>query len=401
MNKNNPLFIVIACVWLLPFSSVQLLPFGIPLYPIEIILLVAFPFLFTKDTYKIFSEQFTQKIAIFSLILFCGAGISFLFNPGTLIGLGQLKSFFFFPVLFWLFATSALSEFECRSRLLWHLRWMFFSVAATALFSVFSHGLTYDSRLNAWFDSPNLLAMLLLPGVILWSAFLVLKRKRTSFFEGISWGVVMTAFLATQSYSAFLAAFLAGVVFLWISREYVHWKGPALRIMILGALFIGGLLFVNGERGAEKWTSLITGDERSSFSSRKMIWSAAIKMLQDSPATGIGPGRFQSTYLEYQRFYPPYLEWAVPHPHNLFFALWLSSGILGAIASIWLCFFLFSALKEIPSKKEKALMGALFFGLFVSGLFDVPYFRAEFCFLFWLELALFSGMLLRKKGSCS
>jgi O-antigen ligase len=127
-----------------------------------------------------------------------------------------------------------------------------------------------------------------------------------------------------------------------------------------------------------------------------MIWHSAIRMIRDSPFTGIGPGRFQSVYLEYQRFYPPYLEWAVPHPHNLFLALWLSSGIIGVSASIGLCVFLFRSLREIPRKKERALMTALFLGVFVSGLSDVPYFRAEFCFIFWLELALFSGIFLKE-----
>jgi len=399
MIKNNPLFIVIACIWLLPFASVQFLPFGIPLYPIEIVLLIASPFLFTKELYKIFDVRFIRKIALFWLILFGGTGISFLLNPETLTGLGQLKSFFFFPALFWFFVTPVVDNLQCRNQVLLHLRWMFLLVAILAVFSGFFHGLTYDSRLNAWFDSPNLLAIFLLPGTILWSAFLLTERKKTSWLDDISWLVVMGAFLATQSYGSFLAAFLTGMVFLWVSREYAPWKGLELKIMIVGILLIGGLVFVNGGKGAEKWTSFITGDERSSFSSRKMIWSSAIKMVQDSPVTGIGPGRFQSVYLEYQRFYPPYLEWAVPHPHNLFLAFWLSSGILGALASIWICFFLFSSLKNIPQRKERALLGALFLGLFIVGLFDVPYFRAEFCFLFWLELALLSGMFLQNENS--
>ncbi len=397
MIANKPFFVLLVCIWLLPFASVQLLPFGIPLYPIEAVLLVASPFLLERRIRNIFQTRITRNIFIFALILCGGIIISFLSNPETLIGLGQIKSFFFFPILLWLVATPILSEFECRKRVFWHLRWMFLATAVCAATSVFFGGLTYDYRLSAWFQSPNLLALFLLPGVILWWAYMLLK-ERIFVYEGIFWAIMTGVFVATQSYGAFVAAFAAILSFLWISRAYVLWKRPVFKIMLIGLLLIGtGIFLGGGGAGITKWTLLITGDERSSLSSREMIWRSAWKMIQDSPVFGIGPGRFQEVYLEYQRFYPPYLEWAVPHPHNLFLSFWLSSGIFGVFSIVWLCLFLFYSMRQISCKTEKALIGALFLGVFVAGLWDVPYFRAEFCFVFWLTLALFSGMVLRKK----
>lgn len=397
MIANKPFFVLLVCIWLLPFASVQLLPFGIPLYPIEAVLLVASPFLLERRIRNIFQTRITRNIFIFALILCGGIITSFLSNPETLIGLGQIKSFFFFPILLWLVATPILSEFECRKRVFWHLRWMFLATAVCAATSVFFGGLTYDYRLSAWFQSPNLLALFLLPGVILWWAYMLLK-ERIFVYEGIFWAIMTGVFVATQSYGAFVAAFAAILSFLWISRAYVLWKRPVFKIMLIGLLLIGtGIFLGGGGAGITKWTLLITGDERSSLSSREMIWRSAWKMIQDSPVFGIGPGRFQEVYLEYQRFYPPYLEWAVPHPHNLFLSFWLSSGIFGVFSIVWLCLFLCYSMRQISRKTEKALIGALFLGVFVAGLWDVPYFRAEFCFVFWLTLALFSGMVLRKK----
>ena len=395
MIKNNSLYALIACIWLLPFASVQFLPFGIPLYPLEIGLLVSSPFWFTGKVINVFKAPASRKVAWFAAALLGGLLISYIVHPKTPAGLGQIKSFFFMPVVFWFGVTPILGDPRHRRRVLWHLRQMFLLAAISALISGFLYGLTYDHRLNAWFDSPNLLAIFLVPGVILWGIH-VFSGEKIRIADMSSWVIVSGTLFLTQSYGALGAVFIALVSFLWISRGYLSWKRLFLKVTIISLLLIVGCTFWSGEEEVKKWNSLVHVDGRSSLSSREMIWHSAIRMIQDSPFTGIGPGRFQSVYLEYQRFYPPYLEWAVPHPHNLFLALWLSSGIIGVSASIGLCVFLFCSLREIPRKKERALMTALFLGVFVSGLSDVPYFRAEFCFIFWLELALFSGIFLKE-----
>ena len=394
MARNNTFFILIACIWLLPFASIQFLPFGIPLYPLEIALLVSSPFLFPLEIGKIFRVPIVRKVALSSLLLFFGVLISYMSHPSTLTGLGQMKSFFFFPMVFWLVMTPFLGTRIRRERVFWHLRQMFALVALSALGSGLFQGLTYDHRLSAWFDSPNLLAMFLVPGAILWGVQ-ILSGERVRVSELLSWFVVNGTLLLTQSYGALMSVLIALVFSMWISREYLFRRQLLVKAAV-GLLVISGCIFVNSRQGFEKLDALIQGNERSSFSSREMIWRSALKMVQDSPLTGIGPARFQSVYLEYQRFYPPYLEWAVPHPHNLLLAIWLSSGIVGVCASIWLCVSLFYALKRVPIKKEKALLGALFLGVFVSGLLDVPYFRAEFCFVFWLESALLTGVFLER-----
>jgi len=391
MIRNDAFPFLVVCIWLLPFASFQFLPFGIPLYPIEIVLLIASPFLLNGGIREVFGVPVARKIALFSVILLGGALLSYMTHPYTLTGLGQIKSFFLMPMIFWVLMTPLVGDLDHRQRVFQHLRLMFTWAAVVALLDGFSGGFTYDHRLSAWFDSPNLLAIFFLPGVIPWWVHL-LSEKIVRVSDAFSWLAVTTVFLLTQSYGAFGAAVVAGVSFLWISRGHVSRK-PLLWRMATFTLILAGLgLFFGGGAAVEKWDMLVSGNERSSLSSRLMIWRSAVRMIQDSPWTGIGPGRFQSVYLEYQQFYPPYLEWAVPHPHNLFLAVWLASGVIGVLAGVWLCIFLFRFLKRIPTKEERALMAALFLGLFVSGLFDVPYFRAEFCFMFWLALALFTGM---------
>ena len=135
----------------------------------------------------------------------------------------------------------------------------------------------------------------------------------------------------------------------------------------------------------------INPEDRSSLSSRFMIWQSAWDIGKESWLWGIGPGNFQEKYLEYQTLYPPYLEWAVPHPHNIFLSFWLQSGFLGFLGFViicgWTLFRMFLSVSQRTNKKELELflIGFLFLML-LWGLVDTPYWRNDLSVLFWMML---------------
>jgi O-antigen ligase len=147
---------------------------------------------------------------------------------------------------------------------------------------------------------------------------------------------------------------------------------------------IGGIILFL-QIGTSKWEQLVAFQDRSSSMSRMMIWSAALKIGWDNPIIGIGPGRFQEKYLEYQKYFPPYLEWAVPQPHNLWLAIWLQLGILGVVGFGWL---LVTWLKEFADKKDKKEIDYMYLGIMLSilihGMVDTPYFKNDLAIIFWL-----------------
>ena len=135
-------------------------------------------------------------------------------------------------------------------------------------------------------------------------------------------------------------------------------------------------------------TDLLSADSRSSLSSRMMIWKASVKMLENNLIFGIGPGNFQKTYLEYQKFYPPYLEWAVPHPNNLYLTFWLSGGILGVVGFLGLVFFwLKDIFVKIKTESNEILFITLGIMLIIllHGIFDTTYFKNDLAIIFWLN----------------
>ncbi|MDP3962279.1 MAG: O-antigen ligase family protein, partial [bacterium] len=140
------------------------------------------------------------------------------------------------------------------------------------------------------------------------------------------------------------------------------------------------------ESGSEKWQALTQLENRSSFASRMMIWQSAGKMIADNPIFGIGLGRFQEVYLEYQKYFPPYLEWAVPQPHNLYFAVWLQTGLMGLIGFTLLIAWVIFLLVKNKSRESALLLGLLTLYL-LYGLFDTPFFKTDLAFAFWLVIA--------------
>ena len=155
----------------------------------------------------------------------------------------------------------------------------------------------------------------------------------------------------------------------------------------MAGLFLIMMVFFFLQRNTDKFDRAINLKERSSVSSRLMIWRSALKIGLDNPIIGIGPGNFQSKYLEYQKYFPPYLEWAVPQPHNLLIAFWLQTGIIGlcgflALLGVWLKTI---AGMEKRNQVEYICLGIIIY-ILVHGMADTTYFKNDLAVVFWLTI---------------
>ena len=130
--------------------------------------------------------------------------------------------------------------------------------------------------------------------------------------------------------------------------------------------------------------------ERSSLASRLAIWKSAGLMAEKNPLFGIGPGNFQEKYLEYQKYFPPYLEWSAPQPHNIFLAFWLESGLVGLIGFIILLVYFFRDNKK--AIENNLDLGILFLAIMIyvliHGLVDTTYWRNDLAVVFWVVAAM-------------
>ncbi len=394
--KLVPSYLLAFVFLLFPIAHFKVIFFGLPLYLSEIPLLFALGlFLFEWREYRErFKEMWRGNQVLFlgmSLFLL-GATLSYALNPHTLTGLGMLKSFFAAPLLLVFLLLLFVDTRGKTERILW--LWLGgLAVASWASLFFGTDSLTYDHRLRWIYSSPNYLAMLLAPGLLLSLYFFPLtKKKLTHYGMLFFFGILLLSLLFTQSFGAMTSIFLSLGLFFGLNRKNKEFFSRKLLLTFGICVFFIFILLVS----SQKFQGFLHGDARSSLASREMIWQSSIKILQDHILFGIGPGNFQAKYLEYQRYFPPYLEWAVPEPHNVYLALWLSTGLIG-LAGLFLVlgvtfrrFFKVWQQKNLSTHERflgSLLLSLLFFFL-VYGLVDTPYFKNDLAFAFWGALGL-------------
>ncbi len=391
--------LILSGFFLLPFARLKLTLFGLPLYALEIPVLIAaaiFLLGIIRKRAVPYLPLFSDTILTAGIILFAsGAALSFAANPFSETGLGLIKSWVCFPIAAAALWTAARGRTD-RLFSAWFIA--ISGIAISSLVYLSLHILTFDGRLEAWYTSPNFLAAMLTPGLLIGTHLLISllaeEKRCLSLIAATSLALpaITVALFFTRSYGAWVAATIALAAYL-LFVGMTKKRMAAVFAIVLSAIAV----FTLSEYDSEKWQSLVSLNERSSLSSRLIIWRSATKMISDQPLLGIGIGRFQEEYLAYQQYFPPYLEWAVPEPHNFFLALWLNTGFIGLIGFILILIRSAWILLRQPLPENKKMSRRLILCLFVFflayGLSDTPYFGNDLSFVFWMLIASGIGLV--------
>ena len=392
-----------AILFILPASLVVALEkftfLGLPVYFLEALFLVFIIVQIPKLREKKFRDRWrnVDRVLVLGGALFVvGAAVATL-SQGQLVSptsLGQLKSWFFFPAIVAI-TFYTLQEGKRQERRLFYGGWLV-GVTIVALTALYGYGqglLTYDERLAFPYNSPNFLALIVAPGILLATFFLHQVRgwPKRAFLLSLQ-GLFFTVLYLSHSYNAWgsliLASFMTFAI-LGIQKVGSKHAYKLTGFVVAGALLLGGLFLL--EQGSNKWENLLLENGRSSLDSRVMIWQSGLMILKDHWFVGIGVGNFQPEYLVYQKYFKPYLEWSVPQPHNLLLAVWLQAGLLGLCGFILMVYRIMSRLYK-RMQRRGSNEGILLLGLWLLflgyGLIDTPYFRNDLAFLFWSQILL-------------
>jgi len=374
--------IILATLFILPFYFVKLKYDWISLNLVEILILALLVFwLFSRDTrYEIRDTRYQLPV----FLILAGVIFSIVVNKNYYVGFGILKGWFVLPMIFVYVFYDSLKKNE---RLLgWSLWALFYSGAFLSIEGIYyrlSGLLTYDGRLKIFFDSPNQLAMFLGPvfliGILRFNLSKLLRLNLREGLSAVSILLVGINLYLTNSFGAWVAVGLAFSAVFWLKYSKKEQRAGLVIFLLI-------LLILFGWIGISKYKNIERLGERSSLASRMMIWKSAGLMLKNNLLFGIGPGNFQNKYLEYQKYFPPYLEWAVPQPHNLFLAWWLEAGFLGLLGFILLLVQFFRDNKKaIRANRETALVcfGIILYFIF-HGLVDTTYWRNDMAVVFWI-----------------
>lgn len=380
--------LALLAVLLLPAYLIRLSVFGLPTNLLEIIMAA---FILTA----LASRRSRSEIAAFLsghrldlllvAVLAASLVLSAVAGSGGLSGFGIIKGWFILPIVFSV-VTAAVSDDAAQKRRI--LSAIYFSAIAMAGISSCFWAIgkvTYDGRLQGLYNSPNYLAMFLAPAAIIGlsrigdSASSKIGRMSKA-FRMLSFILTISALYLTLSYASWIALAVAALAMSF----YRSRKARVLAVSVAIVL----ILAVLSQIGSEKMGAIASLSERSSLASRMMIWRSAFAILGDHWILGIGPANFQAEYLAYQKYFPPYLEWAVPHPHNHFLYIWLSSGIAGFLAFLWLMArkakeaFDGSGQSEIDSFKRGFMVFFLVLGMIET------YAKNDLSVVFWIAMFL-------------
>lgn len=403
MKKNPSLtFFLLLTFLFLPFAQVSIHFFRIPVYLPELSLLLAASSFLVYERKQSIRIRYPKKIYLVGSGLILTGSILALFQGGvTSQELGAFKSWIFFPMMFAALLFQVGEDPRERYGMLgaWFLGTAF--TALVALLPFFSFLITYDGRLRFFYPSPNHLAMFIVPGILIGTFFFVrmifLEEKNDKKKKNLAQGLLLACVLGLMSAALVqtasmggLISLVAGMIILILFTSSRMTGKLAIFFLSLGVLCLGVFTLTID------WGVLASGQAQSSLGSRAMIWNTSIFLIEAHPVIGVGMRNFQDAYLAAQPHFPFYREWAVPHPHNLFLAFWLFTGLTGLTGFLILCFgssrdILKRALNSATAYEGKsmdALLLSLFAAFLVFGLVDTPYFKNDLAFSFWAMVAL-------------
>lgn len=393
MPSKSNIFVTIARVALqlallfLPLYYLRFQFLGLPSNVIEVLvfvsLLAALVAYFTKAIPKLWFPNLYPV-----LLILIGVGIGSKVSLDHRVALGILKSWFLVPIIvYYLLVNLFVAEELPRFYIL-----LFINTMAVSVYALFQYAgviplLSNQANLTdyltqhraiGFYESPNYLAMYLVPLVLLLSGF-------WAFTESAKWRYWLIALVAPIS-AIFLSgsragytALIIGLLFLIVYKARLIKRFPVATAS--GLVILAVLLTV---------TLSSTGGQ----SLRIYIWQHALQFIGEHPIFGIGPGQFQLYFqknVPIDDLYVQALPYAL-HPHNIFLNYWLSTGIIGLSGFVWmLSVMAYRAFSRISTNKLvlSSCIAALL-GIIVHGLFDSTYFKNDLAIIFWMIAAFIS-----------
>lgn len=184
------------------------------------------------------------------------------------------------------------------------------------------------SRLSSTFGNVNHLAgylEMVIPLVL--AAFLFVRRgPARALLFGLA-ALFFSAHALTLSRGGW-ASLGAGLIFmaalLFIDPTYRHKKKLAI---VCSGFFLALVVALGTTRMAERLGALDALDQSPGLSARVQVWGGIVKMIQDSPVLGTGPGTFAEIFTQYQ---PPGHGARYFYGHNDYLH-WISETGLGLL----------------------------------------------------------------------
>jgi O-antigen ligase len=350
-----------------------------------------------KKIFLLFSNYSLLFIAISIFIIF---SIVAIFVSGDYYSaLGIWRAYFLEPIILFLMLLGRYKQIK-RNDLIWFLILSTLSISIYAVIQkITGWGITIPEwipaetrRVTAFYTTPNAIGLYLAPIVFLSLFKLVdkLGHKRslieyvkkitlepTRLFAFVTLVLSLLAIIFAKSQGALIGLAVGLVVFLFLAG-YKKIVITVMTILIVISFLLPSL------------QSAISFQDQSS-KNRLVLWGQSWQYLTKSPTNFILGAGLRQFYDKVQK---PTHDWTKIYrhiyPHNIFINFWIEIGLFGMLGFVFITMYLVYLTLKI--RKRDLVFGSALFAvlatIIVHGLVDVPYFKNDLVFLFWILAAL-------------
>ena len=299
----------------------------------------------------------------------------------------------------WFFLLSSLLRREKYRKILLFTLFSALSLVILAGILLYSQGIYFPQtpqRIWTSFGHPNgigAVLVLLIPFVFV----IILSPGSWRIRTG---AVALTILLGTGSYLSFSrtawVSLLVGLGILTLFR-----KGKIIflgSIILLVVLLIWGLNVGPQSYWKQRIKSFATWRSDPNVEKRLIYSEAALRMIQDRPVIGYGPGYGIFMRLYQEKYKQVNTGEFATAPHNYYLSLTLSTGVLGLLVFGWLLVQVFRVARRETRQSDsrfsvcfsQALIAGLA-GFLLGSLADDPLLNERISFLFWLLIGLLAA----------
>lgn len=387
--------IIYLALFLIPFYFLRFSIFGFRTNIFELITLISFLAMsYELRARRLGGQAKSAKLrfaSIWPYLFLLAAGTAVFFSEDKVRALGIFKGWFFFPLVLFLVLINSNKQNQLPYLALplvssgslisiWAILQKagivglsFYQKADPASFSQY---LNSPIRAFGPFESPNYLAMFLVPTFLLsLLSWQLAKNHNQKTLLLCCFATMVLAIIFSGSSGGFLAL-VTGVIIIMIGRIKKRRGIGYLVIAPLIMLLLANYLILSGR-------VLFSSDQ-----ARAAIYEQSAKLLSDNYIVGLGLGDFSDQIAAATKNLPAFQEFVLPyalHPHNLFLALWLNLGLFGLIIFLVLIYLFF---QKIKAQKALLPLAAAMIAVLAHGIVDTTYFKNDLSALFWLTYSM-------------
>jgi O-antigen ligase len=200
-------------------------------------------------------------------------------------------------------------------------------------------------------------------------------------FYALALGPVTLALALSFSRGALLLALPAAILVMgWLAGG--RYRVAAAALVLIGALALIPLLRV------PRFAALLDLEQGTTFF-RLKLWRSSLRMIQEHPLFGVGPGNFLAAYRTRHVLPAAWEEFSLEHPHSIYLDHWTRLGLLGVLAGVAAQVAFWRALGR-GSRRDPVTLGLAgsMAALLAHGLVDNAIFFPDLALAFSLTLAL-------------